>query len=123
MVKTKSFRCLMNVEIYTTEKVRNHAILKQLPALISKTKIKYNDLSEFQRRNLKDNYKSSEKLIAHLGYNKNTDVLFEMYQMLKSLGYKINISKVLEYRHSNYMKPYKDFLFGKKNRIINQSEI
>ena len=29
--------CLLNCEIYTTDKVRNNSILKQFPALISKT--------------------------------------------------------------------------------------
>ena len=60
------YSCLLNVEIYTTDKVKNNSILKQYPALISKTSIKYDDLSEFQRKNLKGNYKSSEKLITHL---------------------------------------------------------
>ena len=59
------YSCLLNCEIYTTDKVKNNSILKQLPALISKTSIKYDDLSEFQRKNLKENYKSSEKLITH----------------------------------------------------------
>ena len=40
---------------------------------------------------------------------------FEMYEMMKSLGYKINIKKILEYKHSNFMKPYIDFLFEKKS--------
>ena len=64
------YSCLLNWEIYTTDKVKNNSMLKQFPALISKTSIKYNDLSEFQRKNLKENYKSSEKLITHLGYDK-----------------------------------------------------
>ena len=38
-----------------------------------------------------------------------------MYEMLKSLGYKINIKKILEYKHANFMKPYTDFLFEKKS--------
>ena len=38
-----------------------------------------------------------------------------MYEMMKSLGYKTNIKQVLEYKHSNFMKPYIDFLFGKKS--------
>ena len=63
---------MLNVEIYTTDKVRNNNTLKQFPALISKASIKYDDLSEFQRKNLKENYKSSEKLITHLGYDKNS---------------------------------------------------
>ena len=39
---------------------------------------------------------------------------FEMYQILKSLGYKINIKKILEYKHSDFMKPYINILFEKK---------
>ena len=35
--------------------------------------------------------------------------------MMKSLGYKINIKKILEYKHDNFMKPYIDFLFEKKS--------
>ena len=109
------YSCLLNCEIYTTDKFKNNSILKQLPALISKTSIKYNDLSEFQRKNLKENYKSSEKLITHLGYDKNSYVSFEMYEMMISLGYEIVIKKTLECKHSNFMKPYIDFLFEKKS--------
>ena len=113
--QNKDYSCLLNVEIYTTEKVLNNKILSQFPALISKSKISYNQLSEFQRKNLKENYISSEKLISHLGYDKNSYISFEMYEMMKSLGYKINIKKVLEYKHSNFMKPYIDFCFEKKS--------
>ena len=109
------YSCLLNCEVYTTNKVKNNSILKQFPALISKTFIKYNDLSEFQRKNLKENYKSSEKLITHLGYDKNCYISFEMYEMMISLGYRIVIKKILEYRHSNFIKPYIDFLFEKKS--------
>ena len=38
-----------------------------------------------------------------------------MYEMMKSPDYKINIKKILEYEHSNFMKPYIDFLFEKKS--------
>ena len=118
----KDYSCLLNVEIYTTKKVLNNKTLLQFPALISKTNIKYDQLSDFQRKNLKENYKSSEKLISHLGYDKNSYISFEMHQMLKSLGYKINIKKILEYKHDNFMKLYIDILF-EKNHIINQLEI
>ena len=111
----KNHSCLLNVEIYTTKKVLDHKILSQFPALISKSIIKYDQLSEFQRKNLKENYKSSQKLISHLGYNKDSYISFEMYEMMKPLGYKINIKKILEYKHSNFMKPYIDFLFEKKS--------
>ena len=112
--QSKPFGCLLNVEIYTTKKVLNDKILCQFPALISKSKISYNQLSEFQRKNLKENYISSEKLISHLGYDKNAYISFEMYEMMKSLGYKINIKKLLQYKHTNFMKSYIDFLFRKK---------
>ena len=85
---------MLNVEIYTTKKVLNDKILSHFPAFISKTKISYNQLSNFQRKNLKENYKSSEKLISHLGYDKNSYISFEMYEMMKSLGYKINIKNL-----------------------------
>ena len=38
-----------------------------------------------------------------------------MYEMMKSLGYKIDIKKILEYKHDNFMKSYIDFLFEKKS--------
>ena len=37
-----------------------------------------------------------------------------MYETMISLGYKIVIKKILEYKHSNFMIPYIDFLFEKK---------
>ena len=111
----KDYSYLLNVEIYSTKKILNNKILSQFPALISKTKISYDQLSEFQTKNLKENYKSSEKLITHHGHNKNSYISFEMYEMMKSLGYKINIKKILEYKHSNFMKVHIDFLFEKKS--------
>ena len=117
------YSCLLNCEIYTTNKVKNDSILKQFPALISKTSVKYNDLSEFQRKNLKENYKSSEKLISHLGYDKNCYLSFDMYEMMISLGYKINVKKILEYKHSNFMKSYIDFLFEKKSYYKKNGDI
>ena len=117
------YSCLLNCKIYTTDKVRNNYILKQFPALISKTSVKYDDLSEFQRKNLKENYKSSEKLITHSGYDKNCYISFEMYEMMISLGYKIIVEKVLEYKHSNFMKPYIDFLFERKSYYKKNKDI
>ena len=117
------YSCLLNCEVYTTDKVRDNYILKQYPALISKTSVKYDDLSEFQRKNLKENYKSSEKLITHLGYDKNCYLSFDMYEMMISLGYEIVIKKILEYKHSNFMKPYIDFLFEKKSYYKKNGDI
>ena len=117
------YSCLLNCEIYTTDKVRNNSILKRFPTLISKTSIKYDNLSEFQRKNMKNSYKSSEKLITHLGYDKNCYISFEMYEIMISLGYKIVIKKILEYKHSNFMKPYIDFLFEKKSYYKKNNDI
>ena len=50
-----------------------------------------------------------------MGYDKNSCISFEMYEIMKSLGYRINIKKILEYKHDNFMKPYIDFLFEKKS--------
>ena len=90
-----NYSCLSNCEIHTADKVRNNNTLKQFPALISKTSIKYDNLSEFQRKNLRNNYESSEKLITHLGYDKNCYISFEMCEMMISLGYKFVIKKIL----------------------------
>ena len=38
-----------------------------------------------------------------------------MHEMMLPLGYKIVIKKVLEYKHSNFMKPYINFLFEKRS--------
>ena len=121
--QNKNYSCLLNVEIYTTKKVLNNKMLSQFPGLISKTKVSYDQLSDFQRKNLKENYKSSEKLISHLGYDKNTYISFEMYEIMKSLGYRINIKRVLEYKHDNFMKPYIDFLFEKKSYYKSNGDI
>ena len=121
--QNKNYSCLLNVEIYTTNKVKNNKTLSQFPGLISKVKIGYDQLSDFQRKNLKENYKSSEKLISHLGYDKNSYISFEMYEMMKSLEYEINIKKILEYKHDHFIKPYIDFLFEKKSYYKSNGDI
>ena len=45
------------------------------------------------KKNLKENYKSYENLITHLGYDKNCYISFEMYEIMISLGHKIVIKK------------------------------
>ena len=64
---------------------------------------------------MKENYKSSEKLKSHSGYDKDSYTSFEVYEMMKSIGYKIDIKKILEYKHDNLMKPYIDILFERKS--------
>ena len=46
-----------------------------------------------------------------------------MYEMMVSLGYEITIKKILEFKHSNFMKPYIDFLFEKKSYYKKNGDI
>ena len=110
----KNYSCILLCHVKTTDKVKNDHILKQFPALISKTSIYYDNLSDYQKTNLKENYKSSGKLINHLGSDENNYLSFEMYKLLLKLGYEIEIKKILEYHHSDFMKKYIDFLYDKK---------
>ena len=110
----KNYSCILLCNVKTTDKVKNDHILKQFPALISKTSIYYDNLSDYQKTNLKENYKSSGKLINHLGSDENNYLSFEMYKLLLKLGYEIEIKKILEYYHSDFMKKYIDFLYDKK---------
>ena len=48
--QNKNYSCLLNVEIFTSKKVLNNKILSQFPALISKSIIKYDQLSEYQKK-------------------------------------------------------------------------
>ena len=120
----KDYSCILLCHVKTTDKVKNDHILKQFPALISKTSIYYDNLSDYQKINLKENYKSSGKLINHLGSDENNYLSFEMYKLLLKLGYDIEIKKILEYYHSDFMKNYIDFLYDKKlsikKLVINQ---
>ena len=112
--ENKYYSCILLCHVKTTDKVKNDHILKQFPALISKTSINYHNLSDYQKSNLKENYKSSGKSINHLGSDENNYLSFEMYELLLNLGYDIKIKKILEYYHSDYMKEYIDFLYNKK---------
>ena len=116
--KNKDYACIL-CNVKTTNKTKNDHILKQFPALISKTSIYYDNLSDYQKTNLKENYKSSGKLINHLGSDSNNYLSFEMYKLLLNLGYDIKIKKILGYYHSDYMKEYIDFLYDKKQNLKN----
>ena len=110
----KDYSCMLLCHVKTTDKVKNDHILKQFPALISKISIYYDNLSDYQKVNLKENYKSSGKLINHLGSDENNNLSFDMYKLLLKLGYDIEIKGILEYYHSDFMKNYIDFLYDKK---------
>ena len=45
--QNKDYSCSLNVEIYTTKRFSNNKTLSQFPTLISKTIIKYDQLSDF----------------------------------------------------------------------------
>ena len=89
----KDYSCILSCHLKTADKVKNDHILRQFPALISKSSIYYyENLSDYQK-NLKENYKSSVKLINHLGSDENSYLSFEMYKLLLKLGYDIEIKK------------------------------
>ena len=48
----KDYSCILLCHVKTTDKVKNDHILKQFPALISKTSIYYDNLSDYQKINL-----------------------------------------------------------------------
>ena len=89
----KNYSRILLCNVKTTDKVKNDHILKQFPALISKTSIYYDNLSDYQKINLKENYKSSGKLINHSGSDRDNYLSFEMYKLLLKLGYEIEIKK------------------------------
>ena len=79
--ENKDYSCILLCHVKTTDKVKNDHILKQFPALISKTSINYDNLSDYHKKNLKENYKSFGKLINHLGSDENNYLSFEMYKL------------------------------------------
>ena len=101
--ENKDYSCILLCNVKTTNKIKNDHILNKFPALISKTSICYNDLSDYQKTKLKENYKTSGKLINHLGSDENNYLSFAMYTLLLNLGYDVEIKKLLEYYYSNYM--------------------
>ena len=109
----KDYSCILLCHVKTTDKVKNDHILKQFPALISKTSVYYDNLWDYQKINLNEDYKSSGKLINHLGSDENNYLSFEMYKLLLKLGYDLEIKKILEHYHSDFMKNYIDFLYDK----------
>ena len=91
--ENKDYSCILLCHVKTTDKVKNYHILKQFPALISKTSIYYDNLSDDQKINLNEDYKSSFKLLNHLGSDENNYLSFEMYKLLLKLGYDIETKK------------------------------
>ena len=97
----KDYGCFMLCDVKTTDKVRNDSLFSQCPMLVSRCKITNKNLSEYQLQQIKEkrenkntNYNSqSEKLITNLGDDSNCYLNFEMYQMMKKVGYDINIKK------------------------------
>ena len=123
----EDYGCILLCDVKTTDKIKNDLIQKQIPMLYSKVKITDKNLSEYQleqirekRRKKKDDkieYKTkTEKLISHLGNDKNNYMSFEMYQMMKEAGYDIKIKYILEYKHKAVFKGYIDTLYEKKRK-------
>ena len=135
--QNKDHGCFLLCDVKTTDKIRNDPLYSQCPMLVSRCKITDKNLSEYQLNqikqkrendyllkykkvktiNIKDiKYKSSEKLITNLGNDSNCYLNFEMYQMMKNVGYDITIKKILEFKHESIFKNYIEYLYSKKKQ-------
>lgn len=91
-----NFTYFLYVDVYVLEEV--HEKLERFPPLISKRKVKYDDLSEDSKsiKVLRSSY-CSEKLIASLENQKNYLISIDNFKLYNSLGYKFHIKKVLKF--------------------------
>ena len=132
----KDHGCFLLCDVKTTDEIRNDPLYSQCPMLVSRCKITYKNLSEYQLNQIKQKrendyllkhkkvkniniedikYNSqSEKLITNLGNDSNVYLNFEMYQMFKEAGYDITIKKILEFKHESVFKNYIEYLYSKK---------
>ena len=126
----KNYSCFLLCDLKTTDKVRNDQLFSQCPMLVSKCKITDKKLSKYQlnqikekRQNNNTNYNSqSEKLITNLGNDSNCYLNFEMYQMMKKVGYEIVVKKILEFQHKSIFKNYIEYLYSKKKEYSLQNK-
>ena len=131
--QNKDHGCFLLCDVKTTDKIRNDHLYSQCPMLVSRCKINDKNLSEYQLKQIKEKrendyllkhkkvkninikdikYKSqSEKLITNLGNDSNCYLNFEMYQMMKNVGYDITIKKILEFKHESIFKTYIHYLY------------
>ena len=123
----KDYGCILLCNVKTTDKIKNDFIQRQIPVLYSRIKITDENLSEYQLNQIKQKrgkkekeqieYRTqTEKLISHLGNDKNNYKSFEMYKMMKEAGYDIKIKVILEYRHEAVFKGYVESLYEKKKK-------
>ena len=118
----KDYGCFMLCDVKTADKVKNDPLFSQCAMLVSKCKITDKNLSKYQliqikekRQNNNTNYNSqSEKLITNLGNDSNCYLNFEMYQMMKKVGYEIVVKKILEFKHKAIFRNYIEYLYSKK---------
>ena len=144
MDQNKDHGCFLLCDVKTTDKIRNDPLYSQCPMLVSRCKITDKNLSEYQIKqikqkrendyllkhkkvkiiNIKDiKYNSqSEKLITNLGNDSNCYLNFEMYQMMKNVGYDITIKKILEFKHEAIFKNYIEYLYDKKREYSLQKK-
>ena len=122
--------CILLCNVKSTNEIKNDHLFKQIPPLVSKTKITDENLSGFQLDIIKEKMKNknkyfiknikydsiSDKLIPNLGNDSNVYLNHEMYQMFIKFGYDIEIKKILEYKHEAFLKEYIEYLYSKKKQ-------
>ena len=57
-----------------------------------------------------------------MGHDSNCYLNFEMYQMMKKVGYEIFIKKILEFKHKAIFKKYIEYLYSKKKQYSLQNK-
>ena len=133
--QNKDHGCFLLCDVKTTDRIRNDHLYSQCHMLVSRCKIIEKNLSEYQLKQIKEKrendyllkykkvktinikdikYKSSKKLITNLGNDSNCYLNFEMYQMMKNVGYDITIKRILEFKHESIFKNYIHYLYDKK---------
>ena len=117
----------MLCEVKTTNKIKNDHLFKQNPMLVSKCLITDKNLSEYKLSQIKEKgfnkYNSvSKKFILNLGNDSNVYLNFEMYQMMKAVGYDIAIRKILEFKQKAIFKEYIEFLYSKKKQYASEKK-
>ena len=128
--QNKDYGCFLLCDVKTTDKVRNDPLYSQCPMLVSKCKITHKNLSEYQLQQIKNKRQNnnsncnsqSDKLTTNLDKDCNTYLNYEMYQMMKKVGYEIIIKKILEFKHKAIFKEYIEYLYSKKKQYSLQNK-
>ena len=115
---------ILNVDISEID-IKYHDYYNDLPLFPVKEKVFKKDISDYQKKILKDNNKpfiSTEKLLLNFNEKKNYTLHYLTLQFyLKFPGFKIKqINNILKFKQANYFKDYVEY--NHQNRIESTNE-